>query len=61
MSDIEHSYPSTESTTDMGQILVAVATKIGAALAEALVLRLVWQLWAAYARRQGTATVPAAA
>ncbi|WP_181139183.1 hypothetical protein [Streptomyces sp. Ru72] len=45
----------------MGQILVAVATKIGAALAEALILRLVWQLWAAYARHQRTATAPTAA
>jgi hypothetical protein len=48
-------------STDMGQILVAVATKIGAALAEALILRLAWQLWAAYARHQRTVTAPAAA
>jgi cytochrome b len=39
----------------MGQILVAVATKIGVALAEAIILRLVWQLWAAYGQRLRTA------
>ena len=45
----------------MGQLLVAVATKIGVALAEAIILRLAWELWAAYTRRLHTATAPAAA
>ncbi|MFJ5531095.1 hypothetical protein [Streptomyces sp. NPDC093261] len=42
----------------MGEILVAVATKIGLALAEAILMRLAWELWAAYSRR---AAAPAAA
>ncbi|MFE9098962.1 hypothetical protein [Streptomyces sp. NPDC007264] len=45
----------------MSQILVAVATKVGLALAEAVVLRLAWQLWAAYSRHLRTAAAPATA
>ncbi|MDT0468402.1 hypothetical protein RM764_36340 [Streptomyces sp. DSM 41699] len=45
----------------MGEILVAVATKIGLALAETILLRLAWELWAAYGRRVRTAAAPAAA
>lgn len=45
----------------MGQILVTVATKIGVALAEAILTRLVRELWAAFARRVDVATAPAAA
>ncbi|MGW1160174.1 hypothetical protein ACWD5Q_28610 [Streptomyces sp. NPDC002513] len=44
----------------MGEILVAVAAKIGLALAETILLRLAWELWAAYSRRVRTAA-PAAA
>lgn len=45
----------------MGEILVAVATKIGVALAEAIILRLVGELWAVYLRSLRTASAPAAA
>ncbi|MGW5476175.1 hypothetical protein [Streptomyces sp. NPDC004008] len=45
----------------MGEILVAVAAKIGLALAETILLRLAWQLWAAYGRHVHTAAAPAAA
>ncbi|MER6130351.1 hypothetical protein ABT173_49035 [Streptomyces sp. NPDC001795] len=45
----------------MGQILVAVATKIGIALAEAIILRLVWELWAAFSRYLSPAPAPTAA
>jgi hypothetical protein len=45
----------------MGQILVAVATKIGVALAEAIILRLLCELWASYTRNSRTAAAPAAA
>ncbi|MFE9609791.1 hypothetical protein [Streptomyces sp. NPDC006012] len=34
----------------MGQILIAVATKVAVALAEAIILRIVWELWAACSR-----------
>lgn len=61
MSDIGHPAFQHRKSTDMGQILVAVATKIGVALAEAVVLRLAWELWAAYTRRRRTVTAPAAA
>lgn len=39
----------------MSEILAAVAMKIGVALAEAIILRLAWQLWAAYSRHLRTA------
>jgi hypothetical protein len=45
----------------MVEILAAVATKIAVAVVEALVLRLVWQLWTTYARSLRTAFVTAAA
>ncbi|MEU6370574.1 hypothetical protein ABZ876_33840 [Streptomyces sp. NPDC046931] len=45
----------------MGEILVAVATKIGLALAEAIVLRVAWQLWAAYSRHLRATVIPATA
>lgn len=45
----------------MSQILVAVATKIGVALAEAVILRLAWELWAAYSRHLRTVGAPATA
>ncbi|MFD5792111.1 hypothetical protein ACFWIO_00985 [Streptomyces diastatochromogenes] len=45
----------------MAEILAAVATKIVVALLEAIVLRLVWQLWTTYARSLRTAFAPAAA
>ncbi|WP_189186730.1 hypothetical protein [Streptomyces albiflavescens] len=45
----------------MAEILAAVATKITVALVEAIVLRLVWQLWSAYSRSLRTAFAPAAA
>ncbi|WP_265559021.1 hypothetical protein [Streptomyces hygroscopicus] len=45
----------------MGGILVTVATKIGAALAEAIIMRVLWELWTAYARRLRTTAAPAAA
>jgi hypothetical protein len=34
----------------MGEFLVAMATKVAMALAEAIVMRLVWELWAACSR-----------
>ncbi|MFJ7904253.1 hypothetical protein ACIQ6V_27845 [Streptomyces sp. NPDC096198] len=43
----------------MGEILVAVAAKIGIAVAETIILRLAWQLWTAYTRHQHTGTAPA--
>jgi hypothetical protein len=45
----------------MGQILVAVATKIGIAVAEAIILRLVWQLWALCMRSLRTVSTSAVA
>ncbi|GAA3787667.1 hypothetical protein [Streptomyces chiangmaiensis] len=45
----------------MSQILVTVATKIGVALAEAIIMRIVRELWAAYSRYLRTATTPATA
>jgi hypothetical protein len=44
----------------MVEILIAVATKVAVALAEAVILRLVWQLWATCARSLRMASVPAA-
>ncbi|MEV6840372.1 hypothetical protein AB0N17_38750 [Streptomyces sp. NPDC051133] len=43
----------------MAEILAAVATKIVVALVEALVLRLVWQMWSAYAISLRRAFAPA--
>ncbi|TFV33667.1 hypothetical protein E4K10_38805 [Streptomyces sp. T1317-0309] len=60
-SDIGPPHRTNRKSTDMGQILVTVATKIGVALAEAILMRLVWELWAAFSRRLHTATAPAAA
>ncbi len=55
-------HPSEDrKSADMGGILVAVATKIGVALAEAIIMRVLWELWAAYARHLRTAAAPAAA
>lgn len=51
--------PEYRKSADMGQILVAVATKISVALAETIILRLVWQMWAAYGQRLRTAAAPA--
>ena len=45
----------------MGEILVAVATKIGVAIAEAIILRLAWELWSTYSRNLRTTAAPAAA
>ncbi|WP_433448123.1 hypothetical protein ACQPXS_07380 [Streptomyces sp. CA-142005] len=45
----------------MAEILAAVATKILAALVEAIVLRLVWQLWSAYSPYLRKASAPVAA
>ncbi|MEU1595507.1 hypothetical protein ABZ468_22250 [Streptomyces sp. NPDC005708] len=45
----------------MGQILAAVAMKIGVAIAEAIVMRLAWELWAACSRYLRTTATPAAA
>ncbi|MFC3578220.1 hypothetical protein ACFOZ0_34185 [Streptomyces yaanensis] len=45
----------------MGEILVAVATKMGIALAEAIILRLVWHVWSVSARTLRTVAVPATA
>ncbi|MGW7384405.1 hypothetical protein [Streptomyces sp. NPDC054794] len=45
----------------MGEFLVAVATKIAVSLAEAIILRLVWELWAACSRSLRASFVPAAA
>ncbi|MEU6097105.1 hypothetical protein [Streptomyces sp. NPDC047079] len=45
----------------MGEILVAVAAKIGLALAETIILRLAWQLWAAYSRHLRATAAPATA
>ncbi|WP_167459007.1 MULTISPECIES: hypothetical protein [Streptomyces] len=45
----------------MAEILAAVATKIAVALAEAFIMRLVWQLWSAYSRSVRTVSAPAAA
>ncbi|MFE1882035.1 hypothetical protein [Streptomyces diastatochromogenes] len=45
----------------MAEILAAVATKIAVALLEAIVLRLVWQLWTTYTRSLRTAVAPGAA
>ncbi|MFI9803176.1 hypothetical protein ACIHEJ_02160 [Streptomyces sp. NPDC052301] len=43
----------------MAEILAAVATKIVVALVEALVLRLVWQMWSAHAVSLRKAFTPA--
>jgi cytochrome b len=43
----------------MVEILATLATKIAFALAEAIILRLVWELWAAYSRSLRTAFIPA--
>ncbi|MEV7686119.1 hypothetical protein ACFW1F_29190 [Streptomyces bungoensis] len=45
----------------MAEILAAVATKILAGLVEAIALRLLWQLWSAYAPVLRGAFRPAAA
>ncbi|WP_225829958.1 hypothetical protein [Streptomyces sp. NK08204] len=45
----------------MAEILAAVATKIAVAVVEAIVMRLLWQLWSAYAGSARTAWAPAAA
>ncbi|MET8248509.1 hypothetical protein ABZV31_31410 [Streptomyces sp. NPDC005202] len=47
----------------MSEFLVAVAAKIGVAVAEAVILRLAWELWAAVSRslRAASAAAPAAA
>ncbi|MFF4351714.1 hypothetical protein [Streptomyces sp. NPDC001530] len=41
----------------MGAILVAAFTKIGIAIAEAIAVRLMWEMWTAYSRshRMGAA------
>jgi hypothetical protein len=44
----------------MAEFLVAVLAKAGAALAEAIILRVLWQLWTAYSRSARTAPVAAA-
>ncbi|MFE7712028.1 hypothetical protein ACFU6I_41185 [Streptomyces sp. NPDC057486] len=44
----------------MAEFLAAVAMKIAVALAEAIILRLVWELWATCSRSIRTAFVPAA-
>ncbi|WP_189308887.1 hypothetical protein [Streptomyces brasiliensis] len=44
----------------MAEILAAVATKIAVALVEAIVLRLVWQLWSACSQSLRTAFAPVA-
>ncbi|GAA3368277.1 hypothetical protein GCM10020367_06000 [Streptomyces sannanensis] len=44
----------------MAEILAAVATKIIVALAEAIILRLIRELWAACSRSLRTVFVPAA-
>ncbi|MFI6493247.1 hypothetical protein [Streptomyces sp. NPDC050564] len=48
-------------SANMVEILAAVATKIAVALAEAIILRLAWELWAAYSRSLRPAFIPAAA
>lgn len=45
----------------MAEILAAVATKIVGALVEALVLRLLWQMWSAYSPSLLRVVRPAAA
>ncbi|MGW1003182.1 hypothetical protein [Streptomyces sp. NPDC002520] len=45
----------------MAEFLAAVAMKIAVALAEAIILRLVWELWATCSRSLRSASVPAAA
>ncbi|MFB7497452.1 hypothetical protein ACFC09_22700 [Streptomyces sp. NPDC056161] len=40
----------------MGEILITVATKVAVAIAEAIILRVLWDLWAACSRSlRGTA------
>ena len=53
--------PENRKSADMAEILAAVATKIVVALVEALLLRLVWQLWSAYAPTLLRAFAPTAA
>ncbi|MGW7522076.1 hypothetical protein [Streptomyces sp. NPDC054783] len=48
-------------SANMAEILATVAMKIVVALAEAIILRLVWQLWSAYAPTLRRAFAPAAA
>ncbi len=45
----------------MGEFLVGVATRIGVALAEAIIMRLMWELWAALSRSLRPTVAPAAA
>ncbi|MGW7404098.1 hypothetical protein ACWGI9_10205 [Streptomyces sp. NPDC054833] len=45
----------------MGEFLVAMATKVAMALAEAIIMRLVWELWAACSRSLRLNFVAAAA
>lgn len=47
-------------SANMAEILAAVATKIAVALVEAIVLRLVWQLWSACSQSLRTAFAPVA-
>ncbi|GAA3480006.1 hypothetical protein GCM10018966_065030 [Streptomyces yanii] len=52
--------PEYRKSATMAEILAAVAMKIVVALAEAIILRLVWELWATCSRSIRTAFVPAA-
>ncbi len=60
LSGFEHPYLY-RKPVNMGEILIAVATKAAIALAEAILLRLVWQLYAAFSRSLRTVSVPAVA
>lgn len=48
-------------SADMGEFLVAMAAKVAMALAEAIIMRLVWELWAACSRSLRMNVVAAAA
>lgn len=61
MSGFGHPQSENRKSTNMAEILAAVATKILAALVEAIVLRLVWQLWSAYSPYLRKASAPVAA
>ncbi|MGW1024506.1 hypothetical protein ACWD4J_12475 [Streptomyces sp. NPDC002577] len=54
-----HSHSEAQKDSTMGAFLVAVLAKVGVAVAEAIILRLLWQLWTTYSHHLRTAPVMA--